>query len=155
VRRVFYGLDVIHERHTDNTVKAQLVRDGNIGGILSRTTAAGHDYYHYDRSGNVTALTDASGVAVAQYAYNAYGGTVLLTLTGTRGVDNPYRYSIKELHSPSGLYDYGYRFYSHSMGRWINRDPIQEEGGVNLYAMVGNSPTNAIDVYGLNPYEDK
>ena len=48
------------------------------------------------------------------------------------------------------MYDFGYRFYSAGLGRWINRDPIAETGGVNLYAMVGNNPINALDPYGLD-----
>jgi len=34
-------------------------------------------------------------------------------------------------------------------GRWVNRDPIEEEGGVNLYGMVGNDLLNGIDFLGL------
>jgi len=30
---------------------------------------------------------------------------------------------------------------------WLNRDPIGEIGGVNIYAYVGNRPTNLIDLY--------
>ena len=33
--------------------------------------------------------------------------------------------------------------------RWLNRDPIQEEGGINLYRFVGNSPLDFIDPLGL------
>lgn len=40
-RRVFDGLDAVQERNTNNEVSAQLVRDGSVGGILSRTTAQG------------------------------------------------------------------------------------------------------------------
>src|SRR5690606_8521129 len=43
----------------------------------------------------------------------------------------------------------GYRYYSPSMGRFINRDPIGEQGGLNLHAFVGNDPVNAVDVLGL------
>jgi hypothetical protein len=34
-------------------------------------------------------------------------------------------------------------------GRWINRDPIAEKKGPNLYGFVGNNPINIIDAFGL------
>lgn len=47
------------------------------------------------------------------------------------------------------LSQYGYRFYSPGLGRWINRDPIRESGGLNLYGFVGNDSVNNSDAYGL------
>jgi RHS repeat-associated protein len=44
---------------------------------------------------------------------------------------------------------YGYRYYHPQTGRWINRDPIEESGGLNLYGFVGNSPIIRIDILGL------
>lgn len=35
------------------------------------------------------------------------------------------------------------------MGRWINRDPIWEIGGINLYAFVHNNNVNLLDNLGL------
>ena len=147
--RVYDGMDVVQERDENNQVTAQLVRDGNIGGILSRTTADGATFYDYDGNGNVTLLTDSNGNDVGHYRYDAYGNT--LEATGPRAAENPYRFSTKELHAASGWYDFGLRFYAPDIGRWINRDPISEAGGVNLYAMVGNNPVNAVDPYGLAP----
>ena len=40
------------------------------------------------------------------------------------------------------------------MGRWLNRDPIGEAGGVNLYGAVGNNPVNNFDPYGLDWLDD-
>ena len=48
-----------------------------------------------------------------------------------------------------GFYYYGYRFYDPVNQRWLNRDPIEESGGANIYAFVGNSPTEQIDALGL------
>jgi hypothetical protein len=44
---------------------------------------------------------------------------------------------------------YGYRWYDPVTGRWPSRDPIEEEGGINLYGFVGNKSINKIDVLGL------
>jgi RHS repeat-associated protein len=43
---------------------------------------------------------------------------------------------------------YGYRYYHPQTGRWINRDPIEEEGGLNLYGFVGNDGVGKWDVLG-------
>ena len=147
-RRVFDGMDVVQERNANNEVTAQLVRSGNIGGILSRSTGAGASFFGYDGGGNVTLLTDSNGAEVGHYRYDAFGNT--LEASGTRAGENPYRFSTKELGS-SGLYDFGYRFYLPSSGIWLNRDPSSEAGGINLYAMVNNNPINYLDEDGLMP----
>jgi len=54
----------------------------------------------------------------------------------------------------SGVTYYGFRYYDPVTGRWPNRDPIQERGGLNLYAMVGNDSVNASDLFGLYPVID-
>ena len=51
----------------------------------------------------------------------------------------------------SGMCFYGYRFYHPEIGRWINRDPIEEEGGINLYVVVNNAPLNYYDPLGEAP----
>lgn len=45
--------------------------------------------------------------------------------------------------------DYAYRYYDPVTGRWASKDPIGEEGGVNLYGFVGNDGLAWIDVLGL------
>jgi len=44
---------------------------------------------------------------------------------------------------------YLYRFYNPTLGRWINRDPIGEAGGINLYGFVGNDGVSRWDILGL------
>jgi len=45
---------------------------------------------------------------------------------------------------------YGYRYYNPELGRWLNRDPIGEEGGENLYVFVANLVTIRTDYLGLS-----
>lgn len=48
----------------------------------------------------------------------------------------------------SGLYFYGYRYYDPVTGRWPSRDPIEELGGMNLYAFVSNNSISFYDILG-------
>ena len=41
------------------------------------------------------------------------------------------------------------RPYDPNLGRWIQRDPISERGGLNLYGYVGNNPVKRVDPLGL------
>ena len=58
------------------------------------------------------------------------------------GSKNAYR--LLQVENP------GLRFYSASLSRWINRDPIGEKGGANVYGFVGNLPVSTLDPRGLS-----
>jgi hypothetical protein len=49
----------------------------------------------------------------------------------------------------TGWDNYGFRYYLPWLGRWPSRDPIEEDGGLNLYGLTQNSPANALDRFGL------
>lgn len=59
--------------------------------------------------------------------------------------------SMKEVESVNTLLDQNFEDWVQSKqdGFWTNRDPIEEDGGYNLYVMVGNDPINGIDILGL------
>jgi RHS repeat-associated protein len=48
-----------------------------------------------------------------------------------------------------GVAFYGYRWYEPLTGRWPSRDPIEEEGGLNLYEFVRNNGIDVVDGLGL------
>jgi len=54
-------------------------------------------------------------------------------------------------HSPHPwlLHFYGYRYYDPLTGRWPSRDPIEEEGGMNLYGFLGNDAVDGVDALGM------
>jgi hypothetical protein len=47
---------------------------------------------------------------------------------------------------------YAYRYYDPMTGRWPSRDPIAEQGGLNLYGFVGNDGVNRFDFLGLQSW---
>jgi RHS repeat-associated protein len=110
----------------------------------------------YDANGNVgqvvdlTATTWASAAIKAHYEYAPYGG-VTNTISGyAYAEENPWRFSTKQWDPETALGYWGRRYYSATLGRWLNEDPIGEYGGFNLYAYVQNDPIVRFDLLGLS-----
>jgi RHS repeat-associated protein len=61
-------------------------------------------------------------------------------------------FSTKSHDWETGLFYYGYRYYNPHTGRWPSRDPIGENGGLNLYGFAGDNPITRIDPLGFNYY---
>ena len=113
---------------------------------ISITYGGATYYYVTDGNKNVTALLDASGNRVAEYVYGPFGQTV--SATGSMAQINPFRFSSEFHDDETGLVYYNYRYYSPELGRWTKRDPIEEEGCLNLYALSNNNSINFIDKNG-------
>ncbi|HTB81964.1 MAG TPA: RHS repeat-associated core domain-containing protein [Opitutaceae bacterium] len=126
---------------------------GGVGGLLAlkdfRSGYAGVYQAAYDGNGNLTALTsEATGQIQAAYEYDAYGNAV--RASGSYAKENPFRFSTKYQDVETGLLYYGNRYYSSSLGRFINQDPSEEGGGINLYGFTTNNPVNDWDYLGLD-----
>ena len=123
---------------------------GGVGGLLYLTVDGAVYIPCYDNNGNITRYLDANGNTVAQYTYDAFGNTI--SQSGPLAGFFRHRFSTKYFDTETGLYYYGYRFYHPSLMRWLNRDPSEEAGGVNLYQFVCNSPLHMFDLYGWRTY---
>ena len=110
---------------------------GGVGGLLYLKCNGTIYVPHADVMGNILRYTDTAGNIVASYTYDAFGATI--SQSGTMCDVFRHRFSTKYYDIETGLYYYGYRFYSPSLMRWLNRDPIEEDGGRNIYGFCGNS----------------
>ena len=111
-----------------------------MGRIADNTEA----YYIADGNKNIIALKKSSGADVSIYSYTPFGALE----NPVDGDENPFRFSSEYADDETGLVYYNYRYYSPQLGRWTKRDPIEEQGGSNLYALLNNNSINFMDKNG-------
>jgi RHS repeat-associated protein len=91
---------------------------------------------------------DQNADLISQEWYYPFGGTACFAArSATEAKYKTVRYSGKE-RDATGLYYYGLRYYASWLQRWINPDPAGYVDGMNLFAMVGNSPAVYFDEQG-------
>ena len=105
--------------------------------------------YGYDLRGNKT--HEGGAAYPVRYAYDIFGNTI--TKIGPMSDIFRHRFSTKYYDSETGLYYYGHRFYNPAVMRWINRDPIGESGGLNLYMFCNNNPMVHVDMIGYSVWD--
>jgi RHS repeat-associated protein len=99
-------------------------------------------YYHTNHQGSVLASTDASGNPIQQIAYDEYGNSA------SAATGEPFRYTGRRFDPETGLYYYRARYYSPTLGRFLQADPVGYRDDLNLYAYTGNDPLNGTDSSG-------
>jgi len=129
---------------------------GGVGGLLASTIAATGttNYFGYDGNGNVAALVNvANGAEVEHYEYDPFGNP--LKSHGSIIKTNSFKFSTKYQDDDTGILYYGYRYYNPGTGKWLSKDPIGENGGINIYIHSYNDVANNIDWLGLWSIERK
>lgn len=106
-------------------------------------------FYTRDHLGSVREVTDALGNVRARYDYAPWGRRSANLIT-VAPVEADFAYTGHYFDAATGLHAAFHRWYDADAGRWLSRDPIEEEGGINLYGYVGNSPLTLIDPLGLD-----
>ncbi len=104
--------------------------------------------YQFDPQGNAVHLLNDTGYADAHLAYDAWGQP----MSGTN--PTPYGYKAQwgyYTDAESGILLLTHRYLDPATGRFLTRDPIGVEGGVNLYAYVGNGVVMLKDPSGRMP----
>ena len=119
---------------------------GGVGGLLAVVKNDNVYIPTYDAIGNIMAYSDIFGLVVAQYGFDSFGNIV--TQAGQMADTFSYRFSTKPWDAEARLILYELRPNSPAMGRWISRDLIEEEGGVNVYGFCKNNPVLLIDLLG-------
>jgi RHS repeat-associated protein len=113
---------------------------------FSYETASGQAYYYtWDHLGSTREMCSSTGAIVARYSYDPYGVTTLVQGSNLA----TFQYTGDYYHATSGLYLTPHRAFDPNTGKWLSRDPISEDGGINLYGFCSNDPADNTDTSGL------
>ena len=103
-------------------------------------------YYDFDGNKNVSEVIAADGAVSAHYEYAPFGAVT--TQHGEAAAANPWRFSSEYAEDDTATVYYNYRPYEPVAGRWLNRDPMDEDS-CQLLLFCINNPINSSDFNGL------
>ncbi len=114
-------------------------------------------YYLTDAQMNVTCLVDTDGDALERYVYDPYGKVTIYDddWSETRSVSsyaNPILFAGYYRDDETHLLHVRNRMYHPPLGRWLQRDPIEYEDGMNLYQYVRSAPVGLLDPEGTQTH---
>lgn len=115
-------------------------------GLVSRRISTTSTLYSFDSQGNVSHSTDSASGVLSHHLFSVHGSIVSGSLNGPFGYKAQFGYYTD---SETGFQLLTFRYLDSSAGRFITRDPIMYDGGINLYGYVGNNSANSIDPLGL------
>jgi RHS repeat-associated protein len=112
-------------------------------------------YAQDDANGDVTALLNTTGSVVERYAYDPFGKSTVYTAgwsaLGGSAYAWVYQYQDGRQDAGTGMYHFGARDLTVTLGRWAENDPLGfGAGDTNLYRFVGNNPADYVDPTGTD-----
>ena len=128
------------------------------GQLLSFKRGSNTYQVHCDALGSVRLVTDSTGGVVARFDYSAWGELLGSSFDNVPNGGMPYRF-VGSLgvrwDTDLGLHYMRNRWYDSALCRFVSKDPIGLQGGVNLYTYTNNRPSDQSDSYGLSPGKKK
>jgi RHS repeat-associated protein len=125
-----------------------IFRDYSEDGLVENTRL----YVMSDAMFSTTAIADATGTVTQRLNYTAFGIPTFLTpdFTTTTNTTDWQVLLHGEYYDTDTLWsNYGYRYHSCAIGKWITRDRIGEVEDVNLTRVAKNNLISLNDKYGL------
>jgi RHS repeat-associated protein len=145
------------ESITNNQITSYVWGLRYIDDLILREKGEERLYSLADPNWNVIAISDSTGDIQERYVYDAFGKQNIFNANFTAKADTEFNWNRaftgQVIDSETGWMLYRNRYYSTEFGRFVNRDPIEYESGLNLYRYVNNNTQNYLDPDGLDDIE--
>lgn len=153
----YHQWNIIEEHDQQKNSSAVYIYGAKTDEILSKIDEYGTTYYHSDKIGSITQLTNSSGDVVEQYSYDIFGKPTISDHNSNpitkSAFGNRFLFTGRDIVDGTTLYNYRNRVYSFEFGRFLQPDPVRFKAkDHNLYRYVRNNPVNATDPFGLTEH---
>lgn len=145
VQYLWDGLEQVMEQTPSLQTTARYTWGAALDEAVSMTRSGGTYYYTHDALQSVSDLLDATGRDTEHYTYSAFGVPSQASTIG-----NPFLFTGARYDPATSLHSFRARWYSPSLGRFLQQDAVGLGGGSNLYNYAQNNPVNRVDPLGLS-----
>ena len=139
-QHVYDGVQCVADIDGNGDVVASYTWGAGIDNLLAIRTGGATYYPLTDVQGTIWGYVDSSNSIVARFEYDAWGNILSATSSVPALATNRYRFQCREWSSATGLVNFRARWYDPVTGRWLSKDPIGLNGGLNLYAFCEGDP---------------
>ena len=150
LRMVYSGSDVSFETDSAGTMGLRYTWGPGSDNLLAVQDESGNHYYATtDRLGSIRTLAKRDGTWLLTRRWDPYGNEMTRdsSTSFTWGSRLRYGWTGREYDVELGMYYHRARYYSQSLRRFIQEDPV--EGSTSPYAYVHGSPLEATDPSGM------
>ncbi len=147
-RLLYDDMDLIAEYDGAGVMQKRYVHGPGIDEplvVYEGSGTAAKSWLYANHQGSIIARANTSGASEGAYSYGPFGEPSAPADTLR------WRYTGQQYVPALGLSYYKARWYSPTLGRFLQTDPAGYQEDLNLYAYVGNSPVTKVDPSGEVP----